>query len=176
MLNYKELYFPYRKKDTILFSMIFCYVIPIIIVGTTYFYDSNTSVSNIICNDRCKNVILVCMILMGGGTILYEIERNDPVSIVLIFILLAGIYGLISIKETDTMHYVFAFTAFASILGFMIQHVCKNTECIILLASFLIQIALLCSIILNIYGGDIFFAEIVYILNFAFFYLYLHFT
>ena len=67
MLNYKELYFPYRKKDTILFSMIFCYVIPIIIVGTTYFHDSNTSVSNIICNDRCKNVILFCMILMGGG-------------------------------------------------------------------------------------------------------------
>ena len=114
------------------------------------------------------------MFLMGIGTMLYEFERNDIYSINLIGILLIGIYGLISVNETNMIHYIFAFLVFGSILLFMIRH-CWLIECNnILLTSFVLEIITLLFIIINI-NEDIFYGEIIYILNFAFYYLYLHF-
>jgi hypothetical protein len=49
------------------------------------------------------------MVLMGIGTLLYEFERNDIHSQVLICLLLIGIYGLIFVNETHTVHFLFAF-------------------------------------------------------------------
>jgi hypothetical protein len=53
------------KKDYILLFMLFCYLTPIMLVYS--YYNSNGSVSNIICNDECRNIILCFMLLMGGG-------------------------------------------------------------------------------------------------------------
>jgi hypothetical protein len=73
-------------KNGLLLFMIICYAVPIYYV---YFnYHSNHSVSNIICGDECKYTILFFMFLMGMGTLLYEMERNDTYSIILIGILL----------------------------------------------------------------------------------------
>ena len=160
------------SKNSLLLFMIICYLVPIFYVY--YSYNSNNSVSNIICNDNCKHHILFFMLLMGIGTMLYELERNDHYSKVLICILLIGIYGLIWVNETNNIHYFFALLAFAAILFFMLRH-CYLTDCnSILLSSLFLQIFMLLFIIINI-NENIFYGEIVYILNFAFYYLYLHF-
>lgn len=159
-------------KNVLLIFMIFCYLLPISYVY--YNYNSNNSVSNIICNEDCKYFILVSMILMGGVTILYEFERNDIFSICLICILLIGIYGLICINETNIMHYGFAFLVFGSILVFMGWHCYLTNFDIILMLSFFLELLLLFIIIITI-DENIFYGEVIYILNFAFYYLYLHF-
>ena len=160
------------NKDYFLLFMICCYLTPIILVY--YYYNSNSSVSNIICNDDCKNIILFFMILMGGGTLLYELERNDNISTFLICLLLIGLYGLICINENNNIHYMFAFLVFVTILSFMIWHF-YNKHCNhILLTSLLLEILTIFFIITNI-EKNIFFGEVFYILNFAFYYLYLHF-
>lgn len=108
------------------------------------------------------------------GTLLYEIERNDTYSTILISIVLIGIYGLLFMNESYTIHYFFAFLVFLSILLFMIRH-CYVTGCdIVLSSSLLVAIITLLSIVVQM-NQNIFYGEIIYILNFAFFYLYLHF-
>ena len=116
------------------------------------------------------------MFLMGVGTLLYEYERNDGITQIIICILLIGLYGLIYINETHKIHYFFAFLVFIGILGFMIRH-CYLTKChSILLLSLYLEIVALLIIVIDINKNEnIFYSEIFYILNFAFFYLYLHF-
>ena len=160
------------NKNTLLTYMILCYLIPIIFV--CYNYTSNNSVSSIICDENLKHYIFIFMFLMGVGTILYELERNDKYSQIIICLLLIGIYGVIHINESDIIHYYFTFVVFIAILFFMIRH-CYLKSCnIIIMSSLYLEILTLFLIIINI-NENIFYGEIIYILNFAFFYLYLHF-
>lgn len=166
-------------KDCLLLFMLACYLTPIIIVY--YNYNSNSSVSNIICNENNKNIILFFMLLMGGGTILYEFERNDNISIILICFLLIGIYGLVCIYDNranarNYIHYIFAFLVFITILCFMIRH-SYNIYSNLLSFSLLLEIIALLFIIVTLTENDtrFFWGEIFYILNFAFFFIYLHF-
>ena len=162
------------NKNLLLSFMLFSYLLPILFVF--YNYNSNNSLSNIICNTKCRNYILFFMFLMGVGTLLYEYERNDGITQIIICILLIGLYGLIYITETHKIHYFFAFLVFISILVFMIRH-CYLTKChSILLLSLYLEIVALLIIVIDIYKNEnIFYSEIFYILNFDFFYLYLHF-
>ena len=162
------------NKNFLLSFMLFSYLLPILFVY--YNYNSNNSLSNIICNNNCKNYILFFMFLMGSATLLYEYERNDLVSQIIICILLIGLYGLIYINETHKIHYFFAFLVFIAILVFMIRH-CYLTNCqSILILSLYFEIVALLIIVIDINkNNNIFYSEIFYILNFAFFYLYLHF-
>lgn len=159
------------NKNTLLAFMILCYLLPIIFVYSNY--NSNNSVSNIICDNNCKYYILFFMFLMGIGTLLYELERNDKYSQIIIYVLLIGIYGLIYVNEMHIIHYYFASLVFIAILLFMIRH-CYLTNCnVVLITSLFLEIITLFYILINI--NNIFFGEIIYILNFAFYYLYLHF-
>ena len=72
------------NKNVLLSFMLFSYMLPILFV---FYGRSSHSVSNIICNNR-RNYILFFMFLMGIGTLLYEYERNDWVSLIIICILL----------------------------------------------------------------------------------------
>ena len=89
------------NKNIILILIIICYLFPIIFVYKKY--NSNNSLSNIISNDNNKNFVLFFMFLMGIMVILYEFERNDLYSQILISILLIGLYSLIYINETYTI-------------------------------------------------------------------------
>lgn len=158
-------------KGVIILFMIFFYSTQVLFVY--YMYNCNNSVSNIICNNNCKYFFLFFTLLMGIGAVLYEYERNDLYSQILIFIILIGLHGLIYIDETHTIHYVFACLVFIGILIFMIRH-CYLKECDIILSSslFLEIIMLLYTVIY--FDKNIFYSEAVSILNFAFFYFYLH--
>jgi hypothetical protein len=114
------------------------------------------------------------MFLMGIGTLLYEIERNDIYSQIIIYILLIGIYGLIYINEKNKIHYYFAGIVFIAILFFMIRHCYLTNYNVILMSSVFLEFFTLIYILINI-KGNIFYSEVIYILNFAFYYLYLHF-
>lgn len=160
------------NKNILLLFIILCYLSPIMFVF--YNYTSNNSVSNIICDENCKNYILFFMVLMGIGTLLYELERNDKYSQIIIDLLLIATYGLIYINETHVIHYYFAFVVFIAMLFFMIRHCYLTNYNIILISSFFLGIITLLIITINI-NNNIFCAKIIYILNFAFYYLYLHF-
>ena len=159
------------NKNYFLFFMIICYIIPIF--NVYYHYNYNTSISSIICNDKCKHIILFFMLLMGIATILYELERNDVCSLIIISLILIGIYGVICINEKKINHYLFAFIILINILFFMIYHYWL-TKCNILLSSLFLQILLLFFIMIKI-NENIFLSEVIYIFNFGFYYLYLHF-
>jgi hypothetical protein len=162
------------NKDLLLLSMLICYLIPIYYVYNNY--NSNNTVSNIICNKEYKYLYLFFMFLMGMVTILYELKRNDVCSIILISLLLIALYGLICFNETYKIHYVLAYIVFFAILIFMMRHCHLTNYNMILLLSLFLQIVMLASIIKNMkLKKNIFHAEVIYIANFAFYYLYLHF-
>jgi hypothetical protein len=159
-------------KNFLLTFMCICYAIPIFYVYCHY--NCNNSVSNIICNENFKNIILLCMVFMGWWTLLYELERDDNISTIFIVLLLGCLYGLILYNETHIIHYVFAYGVFILILGFMINH-CVLTQCNTILSLFLIiNIAILFTIIIKI-EENIFYSEVFYIFIFAMYYVFLHF-
>ena len=161
-----------HKKDLLLLCMVFSYIIAIIYCYRKY--SCSYSVSNMICGNNCNNIVLASMIFMGIFTILYEIARNDNISLACIVSLLIGIYGVIKIDETNNTHYVFAAVVFLSIICFMINHY-YVTACDILYFLLFLQILFLCFTIINITSYSLFiYGEILFILNFAVFYLYLH--
>ena len=153
--------------------MLLCYLTPIYYVYSHYAASKKQSVSNIICDEKCQNTIFICMLFMGVGTLLYELERNDFRSFCSILVLLFSLYGVILINPDLKIHFLFAFVVFVDICIFMFLHVEKDKNNILAAATFL-ELLIFCYITLNI-QGDIFYAEVAYILNFAFYYLYLHF-
>jgi hypothetical protein len=124
-------------------------------------------------------VIAVCMAFMGLFTILYEIQRGYMWSIILISILLVGIFGVIFVPETNPTHYIFAGAAFLSIFAFMVFHSFYSSnlsqKCINLrLLVYLQLLFMVVTIIGVIQDSPIFIFESLFILNFAVYYLYLH--
>lgn len=157
-------------KHALLFLMLLSYSMPILYVYHNY--SNNKSVSNIICSDKCQKVILLGMIIMGYFTILYEMNRGNTISLLLITLILVGIYGVIMIKEDEKIHYIYASLVFLSIIGFMINH-CLITNCNFLYLLLYIQVILLLITLVKI-KTDIFYTEAFLIVNFAIYYIYLH--
>jgi hypothetical protein len=102
-------------------------------------------------------------------------------SLAAILVLLIGIFGVIFIPEDNPIHYVFGGAVFFAMLGFMVGHTVvaaaataatAETLRIILYAQFLFMIL---TVIGLFQGAPIFIAEALFILNFAVFYVYLHF-
>ena len=96
--------------------------------------------------------------------------------------LLIGIFGVIFIPEHDSTHYIFAATAFFAIVGFMVGHTyygtadiadagTADTLRILLYAQFLFMVVTVIGVIQD---APIFATEVLFLLNFAVFYLYLH--
>jgi len=157
------------------YLLLFMIVVYIIAIYYVYFhYCNSTSVSSIICNTKHKYIIFFLMSLIGGASILYEIERKDTTSIFCIILLVIFLLSLICIPEYNFVHYLFAGLLCAVILGFMIQQTLLKNFPKILSASLCLEFLFLFVIIENI-RDNIFISEVLYILNFAFYYIYLHF-
>jgi hypothetical protein len=113
------------------------------------------------------------MILMGAGALLYEYERNDPYSFGAMVVLLIGIYGLLCVVKPILVHRAFSYLAFTGILAFMIRHCYLRNGDPVLVASLVLGLILAAMMLST---KQIFHSEVVSIVNFAFFFLYLHFT
>jgi hypothetical protein len=164
-----------RRNNILLLCMITTFIFLVAYIYCNYC--KNPSISNIITSDDCKYIILVGMIIMNIFTILYEIERKDDISLVIIIFLLLGVYGVIFIKEENNIHFVFAAVVFLAILSFMIKHfICNNKKENDILFILLSLQSLLFIITLSNLDNNIFFLEVFYIITFAVFYIVLHFT
>lgn len=156
----------------LLLMMLLSYSIPISYV-CYYSSKENNSVSSVIGSEQCQRYILVGMIIMGVFTVLYELNRGCNLSLCFIVVILVGIYGVILVKENDNIHYLFATMVFIGILCFM----GKNTKCdflrLLLYFQAVLSIFLLVCFKRNI---EIFLFEVLLIVNFALFYLFLHFS
>ena len=165
-----------RRHNILLLCMITTFLFLVAYIYCNYC--KNPSISNIITSDDCKYIILLGIIVMNIFTILYEIERKDNISLLIIIFLLIGIYGVIFIKEENNFHYIFAAVVFLAIISFMIKHFLynkKNNKNKILFILLLLQ-SLLFIITLSNLDNNIFFLEVFYIITFAVFYIVLHFT
>jgi hypothetical protein len=161
-------------KNTLLLLMLISYIIPIIYVKI--FFDMDDSISAIISNEKnggVNKIVLIPMIFMGIFTILYEINRNDFISLIIILFLLTGIMGVIFINIQNVLHYFYAFIVFISIIGFMIYHTLMIKSSILFNMVYM-NLLLMDYIIIKI-NDNIFYHEVLYILIFGVFYILLHF-
>lgn len=161
-------------KNILLLLMLISYMIPIIYVKI--FFNMNSSISDIISNEKnggVNKIVLIPMILMGFFTILYEINRKDIISFIIIIFLLIGIMGVIFINIQNSLHFFYAFIVFISIISFMIYHtlIIKSN---ILFNMVYMNLLLMDYIIIKI-NDNIFYHEVLYILIFGVFYILLHF-
>ena len=138
---------------------------------------------------QTRHFIAACMFLMAIFTILYEYQRCLKLriwSLAFIIVILVGIFGVIYVAEDDPKHYLFAAAVFLAILGFMVGHTyygcgayadtdadaaAADTLRIILYAQFLFMIITVISVLQD---APIFAVEVLFLMNFAVFYLYIH--
>ena len=166
-----------------LVGMIISYLACILtIIGGSYYDSIPTTVSSTLANEKTNFIIFSSMLSMGFFTIMYESGRKCWVSFMAILLLLIGIYGVILISETEPIHYVFASTAFISILVFMgwnsIVHYTSKyllTLCVfnfvlmILLFGYILSTVFFVSLSSNNTGFLV--SEVLFIVIFAIFYL-----
>jgi hypothetical protein len=186
------------RPTTLLALMLAAYAIPIVFVYYKYCTSAAArSISSIITSKepfitfsenasrplhpfQTRHFIAVCMFIMAAFTIAYEYERQAW-SMFAIVTLLIGIFGVIFIPEHDQAHYIFAAAAFFAIVGFMTGHtLCISaTDAddihdilrILLYAQFLFMLVTVIGVLQD---AAIFAVEVLFLLNFAVFYLYLH--
>ena len=132
---------------------------------------------------QTRHFIAASMFVMAIFTIAYEYQRcialNIWWSLFAIVILLIGIFGVIYIPEQNWTHYIFAGSVFFAIVGFMTGHSIGSVTAtdihdnlrILLYAQFLFMLV---TIIGVIHDTPIFIFEALFLVNFAVFYLYLH--
>jgi hypothetical protein len=104
-------------------------------------------------------------------------------SLFAIVILLLGIFGVIYIPETNPVHYIFAAAAFFAIIGFMTWHTYYESSSgpdpigdilrILLYAQILFMVITVIGVLQD---APIFAVEALFLMNFAVFYVYLHFN
>ena len=191
------------RPTTLLALMLAAYAIPIVFVYYKYCTSTAArSISSIITSKepfitfsenasrplplfQTRHFIAVCMFIMAAFTITYEYQRyvtqHTQWSMFAIVTLLIGIFGVIFIPEHDQAHYVFAAAAFFAIVGFMTGHtLCISATdaddihdilCILLYAQFLFMLVTVIGVLQD---AAIFAVDVLFLLNFAVFYLYLH--
>ena len=120
------------------------------------------------------------MLFMTAFTVLYEYQRQRW-SLAAIIVLLCGIFGVIFIPEKKShTHYIFAAAALFAIVGFMVGHSFCDTSIDIhdnLRMLLYVQILFMVITVIGvIQDAPIFAIEALFLLNFAIFYVYLHYT
>ena len=139
---------------------------------------------------QTRHFIAASMLLMAIFTLLYEYQRclkSRIWSLVFIVVILIGIFGVIYVPEDDPKHYIFAAAVFFAIIGFMVGHTyygCGGADAdadadatisdnlrIILYAQFLFMVVTVIGVLQD---APIFAVEVIFLMNFAVFYLYIH--
>ena len=136
---------------------------------------------------QVRHFIAACMFVMAIFTVLYEHQRCEMYlnsawwSLLAIIVLLLGIFGVIYVPETNPTHYVFAGAVFLAIIGFMTWHTYYGSSSdpigdnlrLILYAQILFMVVTVIGVLQD---APIFAVEALFLMNFAVFYLYLHFN
>ena len=135
-------------------------------------YQSNSSVSNLLADQVCRNMVWWAAVGLGITTIWYEWIRRDGISMGLMVGLLVGLVGVFMYPEGNGVHTISAFVVFGMIGLFMGYHIRGNQ---ILMVSFILQCVWGVATLYYIQNDNhMMLGEVLLILNFAFYYLYLH--
>lgn len=154
--------------------MFFCYCLAIYPIYCEY--NKNTSISHYLCKKEVCDKVMMAMLGMSFFTILYEISRGKKCIYSLIFttILVFSIISLIifPVDIEKTKHYIFAFLIFFSIISYMFCYFdIPYSKYFVFL-----QVLLAIYIIFSLWKDkDIFYTEVLFLLCFFLFYMYLHF-
>jgi hypothetical protein len=162
------------RKHNLIIIMSSCYLLPFYKIYLNY--ENNYTISNILNNENNKNIILFYSLPLCITTVIYEnIYRTDIYSSISIYFILTGIFPVILINENCFLHYFFATQVFISILYFMTRNCLIYKRNILLLFSLFWEFKLFFYILFNFKNKNIFYSESYFIINFAFYYLHLHF-
>ncbi len=163
------------RSSILLSCMALSYLLPIGCVGYHYQSEKNDSISSVLNMPECQMTIFGGMVSMGIFTLWYEWERGPILSFITMICILIGIYGVILIKEDTSIHYLFGALIFFGMIVFMGIHSSVFPHRSV--AYGMIGVHSLFSLILIglcMINCDIFLCEVVLVLLFAVYYLYLH--
>lgn len=160
----------FYNKNFCLIGIIFSYIYPIYYIFEKY--KKNNSISNIVCNTECKDMIFKHLMYLSFFLLLYELKRNNEKSMITMSIFVICSLLLINIREESTFHTSFAFIAFLCLIIFMSIHKHKNK---VLYLIFCIQIIFTIFLIIDmLLEYDIFLSETLFLVNFGTYFLTLH--
>jgi len=132
-----------------------------------HFKETDASVSSILKDEECNQYVFWTMSLMCILAVIYEIFRNDTLSLNVILQLCIGILGLLIFDFTTWIHYIFVTIVFVSIILFMYYHSVKTNH-FILISMFHLEWIL--SILTMVHHSQMLNYEIYLLINFALFY------
>ena len=160
-------------KKILLFLMFISYLIPILYICNHYSKDAK-NLSSIILKKECQSAIILCMISMGIFMICYEIHYKDMNSLVWIICAFIGTYLAIFINEYENhfIHLLGGLLILFGTFGFMIHH-CIRNKCNILYTLLILHILLLLILSFLMNSNQVITAQILLIVNFSIFYIYL---
>lgn len=107
------------NKDEILIILLLVYLFAGYYIYRNY--NNNSCISQIITSKKYKHHMLLILLLFGIFTLNYENKRNDMYSLIIISIILCCLVGVVSHKETQTIHYLYTLIVCIFILMFMIR-------------------------------------------------------
>ena len=109
---------------------------------------------------------------MEMSTLLYECSDNTSLfSLISIYFLYLGMYGLICIKESNPVHYIFAGITFVAIFVYMSHAAWYLQKSYILNILLYIQYIIIVCLGLYFFDSSFFLYEVGYLLIFSLFYL-----
>lgn len=160
-------------NNILLCLMLMSYLISILYICNHYSKDSK-NISSIILKKECQGAIILGMISMGIFTVCYESHYKDMNSLVWIICLFIGIYIVIFIDEYQShfIHCLGGLLILFGTFGFMIHH-CIRNKCNILYTLVILQFLLLLVLAILLNGDYVIITQVLLILNFSMFYIYL---
>lgn len=158
-------------NNIVLLQIVVIYIIQLFFVYRNYY--NNNSISSIICNNKNNFVIKRNMLIMSVLIIIYEIIRNDYISLFIIISLLYGIWGILYTKEYTIGHNCYSVITFSSINVFML-YMSMLYNIFILRTQFILQLLFSLGCV-TMYNKTFFFMEVLSITNFSLFYIIIHF-
>ena len=173
----------FENLNALLAAVVLSYAIPIGFVWNGYKNQKATSISEIVCKNK---LWLMCSVaVMSLTTLLYEHLRIKHAAsteniylhnygFACIVTLSFCILSLILFDKPYSVHLMFAIVGFCAMVGYTFAHfaLVQTPMCAAVLAT---QFAS-CANITHCHGthGDIFWGEVIFVLTFSIFYLYLH--
>lgn len=159
------------KNNILMFLIILSYLKPLLLIIKKF--NHNNSLSSIICHLDYKQFIIDYMSILSFFIILYEINRGNFYSLIIMLFFIYNSINMIKYKHNDSNHYKYALGTFISLYLFMILH-CYKLEFLKILL--IIEIIFAFIVFYNLYNNySIIEIESLILFCFGIYFLILHF-
>lgn len=152
-------------------KLIFFLIFTAYLIGV---YNNHNSISNILCNRKNNNFIILIIFLIGIFSFIYELKKNDKYSICIMCTYLISTFFVICYTPEYFEHYIFTSLVTISVFSFIIYHCYKNNSNNLMKCFILAEVILIILYFTNVI--NFYFVEILFLLIFAMFICFKHFT